>query len=73
MIIIDALKRQGGYKGTAPPACNEKTLIRVLLDGSLAYSQQANCDHHSHDHGEPCGDHGCGHDHGHGHGCGCHG
>ena len=47
--------------------------VAALLDGSLAYSRQANCDHHSHDHGEPCGDHGCGHDHGHGHGCGCHG
>ena len=46
--------------------------VAALLDGSLAYSRQANCDHHSHDHGEPCGDHGCGHDHGHSHGCGCH-
>ena len=46
--------------------------VAALLNGSLVYSQQANCDHHGHDHGEACGDHGCG-GHDHSHGCGCHG
>ena len=50
--------------------------VQALLEGRLAYSTEANCDHHGHSHGEGHG--ACGHhDHGgcgghHGHTCGGH-
>ena len=53
-----------GVSGSADSA------VEALLAGTLDYSAQANCDHHDHDHGEACGDHGCG-AHGHDHGCHC--
>ena len=46
--------------------------VEALLNNTLAYSTDANCDHHDHEHGEghTCGEHGCGgHHEG---GCGCH-
>ena len=57
------------YAGVAGQA---DQAVEALLAGTLAYSQQANCDHHGHEHGEACGDHGCG-GHDHGHDCSCHG
>ena len=53
-----------GVSGSADAA------VEALLAGTLNYSAQANCDHHGHDHGEACGDHGCG-GHEHDHGCHC--
>jgi predicted Fe-Mo cluster-binding NifX family protein len=60
------IKVYAGVSGSADAA------VEALLAGTLDYSEQANCDHHAHeDHGESCGDHGCG-SHG-DHGCGSHG
>ena len=55
-----ALKEAGIrlYAGVSG-SCDEA--VKQLLDGSLAYVQDATCDHHSgHHHGDhACGDHGC--------------
>ena len=32
--------------------------VRALLEGRLAYSSEANCDHHGHEHHGACGSHG---------------
>ena len=32
--------------------------VRALLEGRLAYSSEANCDHHGHEHHGDCGSHG---------------
>ena len=34
--------------------------VAELLAGSLAYADNATCDHHDHESGHSCGDHGCG-------------
>ncbi|WP_295718697.1 NifB/NifX family molybdenum-iron cluster-binding protein [uncultured Oscillibacter sp.] len=49
--------------------CTGDTDQRVaeLLAGTLAYADNATCDHHDHESGHTCGDHGCGE-----HGCGSH-
>lgn len=55
----------GGVTGDADAA------VEALLNGTLAYSAAATCDHHDHEHGHDC--HGHGHEHGgchHGHECG---
>ena len=46
-----------GVQGDADKA------VEALLNNTLEYSKEANCDHHGHDHGEDhsCGEHGCGH------------
>ncbi len=56
------IRLYGGVSGNADDA------VKALLDGTLVYSTQANCQHHEHEHGHTCGDHGCGD-----HGCGNHG
>lgn len=49
----------GGVDGSADEA------VMALLDGTLSYQTDANCDHHAQEHGgeaHTCGEHGCGHD-----------
>ena len=41
--------------------------VAELLAGSLAYADNATCDHHDHESDHGCGEHGCGE-----HGCGSH-
>lgn len=55
------IKVCGGVSGDADEA------VKALLAGSLAYREEATCDHHDHDHGHDhhCGDHGCGGEGGH--------
>lgn len=48
------IKLYGGVSGDADAA------VASLLDGTLAYSSEANCDHHEHGEGHSCGSHGCG-------------
>ena len=43
--------------------------VEAYLAGKLAFSAEATCDHHHHEHGEGCGHH---HEHGEGHTCHCH-
>ena len=43
--------------------CDEA--VEAYLAGKLAFSAEATCDHHHHEHGENCGHH-------HGHDCHCH-
>ena len=62
---------QAGIRLYAGVSGGADQAVEALLAGNLAYSDQANCDHHGHDHGEACGDHGCG-GHDHDHGCHCH-
>lgn len=53
------IRLYGGISGSADAA------VEALLSGTLAYSAEANCSHHSHDHacgGHTCGDHSCGED-----------
>lgn len=50
----------GGITGLADYA------VEALLNGSLAYNPNPNCDHHDGEHGDHCGHHGEDH-------CGCHG
>ena len=49
----------GGCSGEADAA------VQALIDGTLAYNPNVQCNHHGHDHdhGHTCGDHGCGSDH----------
>ena len=56
-----------GVQGSADAA------VDALIAGTLAYSSDANCDHHGEGHecGHHHGDAGCGEHHGHGHGNGC--
>lgn len=48
------IRLYAGVSGAADQA------VEALLQGTLRYSAEANCDHHGHDHGA-CGEHGCGH------------
>lgn len=48
------IRLYAGVSGAADQA------VEALLQGTLRYSAEANCDHHGHDHGT-CGEHGCGH------------
>lgn len=43
-----------GVSGSADAA------VEALLQDRLDFSAEANCDHHSHEHGGSCGEHGCG-------------
>jgi len=47
----------GGCSGDADAA------VQALIDGTLAYNPNVQCNHHDHDHDHTCGDHGCGSDH----------
>ncbi len=47
------IKLYGGVTGSADEAVN------ALLNGSLAFSCEANCSHHEHGEGHNCGSHGC--------------
>lgn len=44
----------GGVNGS----CDEA--VTALLAGSLAYEENAQCEHHAHGEGGTCGEHGCG-------------
>ena len=56
MALAEAgIRLYAGIQGDADQA------VAALLNGSLSYGTEANCDHHGHDHGGECGDHGCGH------------
>lgn len=44
----------GGVTGDADDAVTD------LLAGQLVYNPCVQCNHHGHDHGHTCGDHGCG-------------
>ena len=48
------IKLYGGVQGNADDAVN------ALLSGNLAYDPDAKCDHHDHEAGRDCGNHGCG-------------
>lgn len=53
----------GGVEGDADSA------VKELLDGTLSFNPNVECNHHNHEHGEnhTCGEHGCGE-----HNCGNH-
>ena len=46
----------GGVSGNADDA------VKALLEGTLAFNPNVQCNHHGHEHGEghTCGNHGCG-------------
>ena len=46
----------GGVSGNADDA------VKALLEGTLAFNPDVQCNHHGHEHGEghTCGNHGCG-------------
>jgi predicted DNA-binding protein (UPF0251 family)/predicted Fe-Mo cluster-binding NifX family protein len=44
---------------------NADKAVESLLHGELKYDSDAECDHHGEDHGEDCGQHGCGGHHAH--------
>ena len=55
MALAEAgIKLYGGVQGNADDAVN------ALLSGNLAYDPDAKCDHHDHEAGHECGNHGCG-------------
>ena len=47
------IKHFGGVKGSADMA------VISYLNGKLQYDPDARCDHHHHEEGHVCGDHGC--------------
>ena len=53
------IKLYAGVTGSADEA------VEALLDGTLNFGSEANCNHHGHGHGEghECGNHGCGENH----------
>lgn len=57
------IKLYGGVTGVADVA------VDALLSGNLSFSDKANCNHHSHEGGSTCAEHGCGE---HTHTCGSH-
>lgn len=57
-LLAEGIDIYGGVSGDADKAVEE------LLKDSLDYDPDAKCDHHDHDHGHSCGEHGCG-----GHSC----
>lgn len=51
------IKLYGGVSGNADEA------VKALLDGTLAFNPDVQCNHHNHEHGDEehtCGEHGCG-------------
>ena len=62
------VKLYGGVSGSADAA------VQALLDGSLAYNPNVQCNHHGEGHGHGEAGHSCGHHgEGQGHSCGGHG
>ena len=56
MALTEAgIRLYAGIQGSADEA------VAALLAGTLNYDPQANCDHHGHEHGAVCGEHGCEH------------
>lgn len=51
------IKLYGGVTGSADDA------VAALLDGKLDFNPDVHCDHHSHEEGHSCGNHGCGEHH----------
>ena len=47
----------GGVTGSADDA------VAALLEGKLDFNPDVHCDHHSHEEGHSCGNHGCGEHH----------
>lgn len=47
----------GGVTGSADEA------VAALLNGKLDFNPDVHCDHHSHEEGHSCGNHGCGEHH----------
>lgn len=55
MALKDAgVKLYGGVSGKADEA------VEALIRGTLGYNPDVQCDHHSHEDGKSCGNHGCG-------------
>ena len=56
MALAEAgIRLYAGIRGGADEA------VAALLAGTLSYDPEANCDHHGHEHGSACGEHGCEH------------
>ena len=56
MALAEAgIRLYAGIRGSADEA------VAALLAGTLSYDSQANCDHHGHERGSVCGEHGCEH------------
>ncbi|MBQ1501607.1 MAG: DUF134 domain-containing protein [Firmicutes bacterium] len=56
MALAEAgIRLYAGIRGSADEA------VAALLEGTLSYDPEANCDHHGHEHGSACGEHGCEH------------
>ncbi len=51
------IKLYGGVTGSADEA------VAALLNGKLDFNPDVHCDHHSHEEGHSCGNHGCGEHH----------
>lgn len=51
------IKLYGGVTGSADDA------VAALLEGKLDFNPDVHCDHHSHEEGHSCGNHGCGEHH----------
>ena len=65
---VAGVKLYGGVSGSADAA------VQALLDGSLAYNPNVQCNHHGEGHGHGEAGHSCGHHgEGQGHSCGGHG
>ena len=55
MALAEAgIKLYGGVHGDADE------VVTDFLAGQLVYNPNVRCNHHGHDHGHTCGDHGCG-------------
>ncbi len=55
MALAEAgIRLYGGVAGNADEA------VQTLLGGTLAYNPNVRCNHHDHEEGHTCGDHGCG-------------
>ena len=51
------IRLYGGVSGDADAAVN------AFIAGELAYNPNVQCNHHHHEEGHVCGDHGCGSGH----------
>lgn len=49
------IRLYGGVSGSADEA------VQALLSGTLGYDPDVHCNHHEHEGGHSCGEHGCGH------------
>ena len=56
-LVEAGIKLYGGVRGNADEA------VKALLDGTLAFNPDVQCNHHNQEHGNEehtCGEHGCG-------------